>query len=264
MDPGIILVLDVGNTRMKGALFMDGRPVRHGTVRQVDRTSLRDLLGGTQPTVIALASVSRPDEELVAGLRDHAPVHVITGASPSPIPSRIQGVGTLGVDRLANVVAAAKRFPGRAILAVDLGTCITFDLVEPDGTHAGGAISPGLRMRARAMHTYSARLPMVDPGPEPHWLGSDTITSLEAGVHHGILNEIEGMVAKVRYHWQDAAVVLTGGDALRFSSALKSGIFALPLLTLEGLYALYQYHHTLLSGDPRLDTRLGDGPGAAG
>ena len=171
-----------------------------------------------------------------------APVTEIRGGSPSPVRSLYSAMETLGVDRLANVTGAALIFPRRAVLAIDLGTCATFDLVDELAVHRGGIISPGMHMRAQAMHAYSARLPEVDPPEDPMIPGTDTATSLAAGIYHGLLFEVQGQIAFFRQRHPGLAVVITGGDAPRFVGALKSGIFAHPTLTLIGLHALLHYH----------------------
>jgi type III pantothenate kinase len=236
------LVVDVGNTRMKLALFQGGRPVRCAAVPHQDREAVEGLLAGTRPMRIAWGSVGKKQEAFRAWLEGLAPVTEILPGGPSPVASRYQAPHSLGVDRMANAVGAALLFPHRAVLAIDLGSCITMDLVDPLAVHQGGSISPGLAMRARAMHTYSAALPEAVPSEDPPVLGLDTAGSLAAGIHHGIVAELRQAMAFHRQQWPDLAVVLTGGDALRFVKALKSGIFAHPLLTLLGLHALLHHY----------------------
>lgn len=235
------LVIDVGNTRMKWAVFDHGRLTATGSAAHGDLPALESAVDGRPLRRITLGSVARPDESLARSLAVLAPVKEITGASPSPVHSRYATPSTFGVDRLANVAGAASLFPRRPVLAIDLGTCTTYDLVDGLAVHQGGIISPGLHMRAQAMHAYSARLPLVDPPAETPVLGTTTATSLAAGSHHGLLMELGGFIAAFRQQHRHLAVVLTGGDALRAARALKSGIFAHPTLTLIGLHALSHY-----------------------
>jgi len=258
------LVLDVGNSRTKLALFSGAEVVRHSVVANGDSLAVRAFLGDDHPGVIALGSVAAPDPDHLKELGTIAPVVVLNGASPAPIKNAYGTPMTLGADRLANVVAGVQRFPSRPLLMIDLGTCITYDVCEADGTYSGGAISPGLVMRARAMHEYSARLPLVDPQPVPKSLGTSTGMSLEAGLHYGILGELQGFIQRYRTDRPHLAVLLTGGDALRFSRALESGIFALPFLTLEGYHALLIHHLSLHGGAPFPVPASGGGAGAAG
>lgn len=252
------LVLDVGNTRTKAALFHGGGALRWTTLANGDLAGLQAWAGAEHVSGIVLGSVAAPDPVFEAALAAWAPVTALSGASPAPVHNAYGSPLTLGVDRLANAVGAWSLFPQRAVIAVDLGTCITYDAVDAGGTYRGGLIAPGMTMRARAMNAYSARLPLVHPEAVPPLLGTDTTASLLAGVHHGVRAELATLIRDLGHEMPGAAVVLTGGDALRFSRALKSGIFADPLLTLRGLHAILQHHRHLgiapsgpAAGDPR-------------
>lgn len=235
------LVLDVGNTRVKLGLFQG---VRLLGMRVAGRAGWADAGAELAPEGVRrciVGSVAGEDPALIAELSRMAPVVVLRGDSPSPVRSVYTTRDTLGVDRLANAVAAAALFPRRPVLAISMGTCITFDLVDELALHRGGMISPGLRMRAKAMHAFSARLPEVELPAEVPWPGTDTASSLAAGVFHGALLELRGHIEMFSQQYLGLVTVLTGGDALRMVPALKSNIFAHPALTLIGLHALAHY-----------------------
>lgn len=236
------LVIDAGNTRIKAALFNASGPVRWVVIAPSDLQALDAFVADRPIGGVVLGSVAGGDTQLVKHLSRHGQVLEVTGSTPSPVQSAYDTPVTLGADRIANAVGAWQRFPGRPSLAIDLGTCITYDVVDGSGTYRGGIISPGLRMRAKAMHAYSARLPEVVPAPDAPLLGLSTEGSLASGVYHGIRAELVGLVQETAYQYPGLAVVLTGGDAPVFLPALKSGIFADPLLTLRGLHALLQHH----------------------
>jgi len=264
-QPSIHLVLDVGNSRTKAALYNGaGHALRWTHLANGDHRGLDQWLGGLRPAHAVRGSVAAHYPELDRYLAGCCPVLEVTGTTPTPLGNAYASPGSLGADRLANAVGAAMRFSGRAVLVVDAGTCITYDLVDAQGTYLGGAIAPGLQMRAKAMHGYSARLPLVEPGPAPSALGIDTLTSLAAGIHHGLLGEVRHFIDTYGHQRGDMAVVLTGGDALRIASALKSGIFAHPLLTLEGLYAILLHDLGLdpFAGGASASHHMG--PGATG
>ncbi len=238
------LILDIGNSRTKAALFEGDRLLGLTALASDDASGLERFLGALEVVHVAIGSVAGDSSQLLGRLNGRHPrVIQLTAASPAPNPSAYGTTATLGVDRWANAVAASAVFPKRAALAVDLGTCITYDLVAPDGTYLGGAITPGSRMRASAMHAYSARLPLVELNHLAPAFGDSTETSLQAGVAHGVLAELEHFITAARSLHPDAGVVLTGGDALPHARALKSGIFAHPFLTLEGLRIIL--HHGL-------------------
>ncbi len=250
------LVLDVGNTRTKAGLFKAGDPLRWATFDNGDVVAITKWIGAERPAHCAVGSVAAPDPGLLAQLVQLCPVLEVSGTTPSPLRNSYSTAGTLGADRLANAVAAAAYLPGSAVLIIDAGTCITYDLVQADGTYLGGAISPGLRMRSTAMNAYSARLPMVDVLPDTPVLGTDTASSLAAGVYHGVLGEVAAFIRSYRYLIPDTRVIITGGDALWIVAGSESGIFAHPLLTLEGLHAILLYNLAL--------DRVPGGPDATG
>ena len=236
------LVVDVGNSRMKMALFRTGRLAARAVAPHGDVDALVRFLADKWLGRIVIGSVAARDEKFLGALGGMAPLTEISGDSPSPVRTLYATRETFGVDRLANIAGGALLFPERSVLVIDLGTCITYDLVDELAVHQGGLISPGMRMRSRAMHAYSARLPEVEPGERTPLLGTDTASSIAAGVHYGLLMELQGHIAVFRQQHPGLAVVLTGGDAPRYAGALKSGIFAHPTLTLIGLHALSHFH----------------------
>ena len=122
---------------------------------------------------------------------------------------------TLGPDRVAAACGAWKRHGGEACVIVDAGTCITLDWLDGDGVYHGGAILPGLEMKFRALHTFTAKLPLLE-NEVPHPLpvtGRTTQESMQAGVLTATRYAIEGFVAHYRRQCTAAHLLLTGGDA---------------------------------------------------
>ena len=89
----------------------------------------------------------------------------LAGSTDTPLPviNLYETPETLGYDRMAAVVAANEQFPGRDILVIDAGTCITYEFIDSLGQYHGGNISPGLQMRFKALHQFTGRLPLVAP-----------------------------------------------------------------------------------------------------
>eukprot|EP01034_Spumella_vulgaris_P018100 gene18100-23108_t len=122
---------------------------------------------------------------------------------------------TLGPDRLAVAIGGYSLYPGQNVLVLDFGTCLKCDFVSHSGRYEGGSISPGLQMRFKAMHTFTAKLPLLNR-PEnfpPHPIGRSTAESMQNGVLLGMLAEAEGMVGRYRELYPDVQVLVTGGDA---------------------------------------------------
>jgi type III pantothenate kinase len=237
------LVLDIGNSRTKAGLFNAGRLLRTVVLPNGDAAGVVDFVAGAAVTHIGCGSVAAENDSHLRALEAIAPVTILKGDSPGPIANSYGTPSTLGVDRWANAVAAASFVQGRAALAIDLGTCITYDLVTTEHGLVGGIISPGLRMRSRAMHAFSARLPEGEAPEDTPLIGTTPNPCLASGAHHGIRAELRQVIAELKQQHPDLGVVLTGGDAPRFARALENGIFAHPYLTLLGLHALLVHAH---------------------
>ncbi len=156
-----------------------------------------------------------------------------------PQPERI------GLDRLLNVVAARDRVTRAApILIVDAGSAVTVDWVDPDGSFLGGVIFPGCRLMAKALHDYTAALPLVDiDRVNPPLPGNSTAGAIQAGVFWAVAGGIKAtlrqMTARVHErHRQvryDPVVFLTGGDSELLAPSMDPEVNVWPEMTLEGI-----------------------------
>jgi type III pantothenate kinase len=143
-------------------------------------------------------------------------------------------------------VGANAIYPDSNVLIVDFGTAITMDVVTREGEFAGGNISPGVEMRLRALHDYTARLPLcVNPLKEddmlPALLGVTTEQAICNGVVGGIIYEIEGFVSRIEERYEGLKIIFTGGDAKYFAGKLKNTIFATCDLVAYGLNRILEY-----------------------
>ncbi len=251
------LTIDWGNSSLKVGWFDADRLTaveRYPTPDALWTTlAARTPLGnqGPAPMRVIACSTSRPAEAIRAGLTGLGnAVWVLDAQTPVPIQKDYETPHTLGADRVAGAVGAVTLFPDQACLVLDLGTCLTADLVDPGATFRGGLIAPGLRMRLRAMHEQTARLPLIDwPGPGapdpgqapetglawPELTARSTRQAMLSGVLNGLAFELNGIIETYRRRWPGLAVVLCGGDAPTFESRLKPPIFVVPELVLIGL-----------------------------
>ena len=279
------LAVDIGNTHIKAGWF-DGTVLRE----QLRLPKLSDvvLLVEQTPSVeaVILSSVQFPSgsntpiadgpvatvpSELQPLTRLPIPVLTLDGNTPLPFVNTYLTPATLGTDRIAAVAGAQHVRPGQNVLVIDAGTCITYDVIDRKGTYRGGLISPGLRMRLRAMHTFTARLPLVTlelddetrdhPGPDsPEDDSSDaeafpslTERSTEAGLRSGAVRgaaaEIRQMIRMYADKFSDLHVVLCGGDALYLLHHLDqhhplapASVTEVPELILIGLNCILQHN----------------------
>jgi len=151
---------------------------------------------------------------------------------------------TLGNDRRALAAAAYRDFPQENVLVLDLGTCLTADFIDKDGNYHGGAISPGLKMRFRALNHFTAALPKVEwSGFQwPNLVGDSTENSILSGVVRSYQAEISSWIVQYQEAFGDIRIVITGGDATLLLRWMKNDIFAPSNFLLNGLDYILEYH----------------------
>lgn len=233
-------VIDIGNTRSKTALFEDGKVLLE---KNFERFELfLEYTKGLQFHHAIVSSVTYTKEQL-EDLLDFSFLFLDKN-TVLPITNKYATPETLGVDRKAAVIGGRSIVENGPLLAVDLGSCITYDFLDESDNYMGGAISPGLQMRFRAMHQQTARLPLVEleMGTVPEFIGNSTVNCLRSGVYFGILNELNGFVQTYQKQYHDLKVIICGGDSKIFESLTKDHIFVIPNLILYGLDRILSYN----------------------
>lgn len=133
---------------------------------------------------------------------------------------------------------------GNNCLVLDFGTCITYDLIDSENKYSGGAISPGMQMRFRAMNEFTKSLPLINEFQyDNSFVGRTTDQSMISGVLNGITGEVEKFISYYMDKYHDLRVVFCGGDSIRFESMVKDPIFAAPNLVLVGLNSILSYNN---------------------
>jgi type III pantothenate kinase len=158
---------------------------------------------------------------------------------PGPLPLRVllERPDHVGIDRLFDAVAANSRRPaGTPAVVVDAGSAVTVDWLDETGAFRGGAILPGLRLMAQALHDYTALLPLIEPPRDiPPLPGTATPPAVAAGIFWAVVGGIEVLI---RRYAEGAGVrpdaFLTGGDAPVLHRALPR-LHLWPAMTLEGI-----------------------------
>jgi type III pantothenate kinase len=150
---------------------------------------------------------------------------------------------TLGRDRIAAVAGAIALYPGKPLLVIDGGTCMKYNYVNDRGEFTGGAISPGLDMRFKALNVFTDRLPHLSYEKEfSDVVGTSTRGSILSGVQKGLIFEAEGYIKRFKEQYKEGMVVATGGNLSFLEDGLKNSIFAAPELILVGLNEILLYH----------------------
>ena len=237
------LVVDIGNTLLKLAVFDGGRLVAQQCVGELREETFAGLLGGARAARAVVASTRGEAPAIVEAVRRHTDYLLeFTPATPVPIGNAYLTPATLGRDRLAAAVGAATLYPGRNALIVDFGTAVTLDFVSADGVFRGGCISPGMAMRFRALHEYTAALPLCDATDSAELLGRTTDEAVRLGVMNSLAFEIEGYIARMQGEIEDLCVIFTGGYTNFFAKRIKNAIFANCNLVFWGLNRILEYN----------------------
>ena len=240
-----ILCVDWGNSLVKIAVFNQANIMlanlqckEEEAEQQVSNLIVAHTIQGA-----IVSTVSQHSASLEQMLSSQMSFYMTLNSQTSlPIMNAYSSSETLGADRLAMAVGAHSLYPNTNILAIGLGTCITYNFVHKNRAFRGGAISPGLNMRLKSMHEFTNKLPQVSVEGELLLLGYDTETCIRSGAVHGMAAEIDGMISAYAAQYPDFNAVLTGGDAPFFANKLKSKIFADPDLILKGLNIILKYN----------------------
>lgn len=211
----MLLCFDFGNTRLKYALFDGTNIIETGFIEQLTFSCIQKVISSKNIRIISICSVIDIPEELIESLRFKYSIHFIN-KEDSRVHFSYYDSSTLGLDRIILAEACLVTFPLQNCLCICLGTCITFNLISSTGEFIGGAISPGLSMRAISMFKFTNNLPQISPKSNFTPWGTDTYSNLNAGVMAGILFEINGFIGDAKNRLTDLQIILTGGDAEYF------------------------------------------------
>jgi type III pantothenate kinase len=237
-QPGGTLCIDFGNTRQKAAYFSGGELREVAFFGDDLFSSLLSLISKFQPARSILSSVINHDKEIEELLTEKTRFHLLQGHSKLPFFTPVGKPETIGADRLALCAAAVLLYPNQNNLVIGLGTAITYNFINTRNEFLGGGISPGMMMRMKALNSYTAKLPVVDPEWNVPLVGYDTKTNIQSGVVLGMAHEIDGFINAYRNKYRAFNVLLTGGDIVHLAPHLKNLIFADPELLFKGLYAI--------------------------
>ncbi len=229
------LCIDFGNTFSKIGYFENEKLIEY--FPKINSSTVVNYCESFDFEQIMICSVTKSAEDLKRefGILNK-PVTILTVDTKLPIQKNYETPETLGADRIAAAVGATVVFPDTNCLIIDAGTCIKYDFIEKGKVFQGGIIAPGLKMRFKAMHHFTKKLPLINEiEPWPKLIGKNTNQAMKSGVLNGMAAEINGIIEQYEAELTKFKIILCGGDATVFESRLKKPTFVVPELVTLGL-----------------------------
>ncbi|MEM6841082.1 MAG: type III pantothenate kinase [Bacteroidota bacterium] len=238
------LAIDIGNTTAKVGWFRQNQ--LEDVQSALNPEELAAYIQKRPPARAILSSVASTITPWQKVIPANCPTKVLSSTTPLPFQSDYRTPTTLGTDRIAAVAGAYTHFPHRNVLVIDAGTCVTYDLLTEQGLYLGGMISPGLQMRWRAMHTFTARLPLVavdspEAARKTSLIGKSTEESLKSGGLMGMAAEIDQIIRRYADKFAALQVVTCGGDMKYLQPWVLAEHAYVPELVLIGLNSIMQH-----------------------
>lgn len=172
---------------------------------------------------------------------------LVVGSPDCRLPNapRVDPGTRIGPDRIANTAGAFSRHGGDLIV-IDFGTATTFDVVDEEGSYAGGVIAPGVNLSLEALHAAAAALPHVDVARPSKVIGTNTIGCMQSGVYWGYIGLIEGIASQIRKERERPMKVIgTGGLAHLYAHDTSLFTAIEDDLTMAGLVVIHQYNRSV-------------------
>jgi type III pantothenate kinase len=243
------LVLDVGNTRLKWAIYDSPSPqaqlVTSGAVflENIETLAEAEWSGIDSPTAmlgstVAADAIRRRVEEQLEEAWDLVPRWVVPSAAEAGVTNGYDHPARLGADRWVALIGARERMeqehPGRACLVVMVGTAVTVDALDVNGRFLGGCILPGHGIMLRALESGTAGLHV--PTGDVREFPTNTSDALTTGGNYAIAGAVSRMhrhLASRSIH--EPIVLMTGGAAWKVKPVMEQPVQIVDSLIFEGL-----------------------------
>ena len=221
------LIIDLGNTRIKYFIFNKNKEIDSTTIDLHNWEKVLKKLLKNYPSIVRciISDVNGSITKEIESVLFPLPLIYCSSELKLPFKSKYKPFDQLGSDRIALITASVIEYPKQNILIIDLGTCITYDIINNNVFHVGGLISPGYRMRYKALNEFSGRLPLLEPEMICNRLGNNTEDAIHSGVTNGIISEIKETISHYQTEFEFLKVILTGGDAQKLPKPFKNTIF---------------------------------------
>jgi type III pantothenate kinase len=236
------LVLDFGNTLQKIAIFEGNQILKMRAYKRITLKKLQQVIVNYPIKSAIISSVVDYPEAIKTFLNNNFNFIEFNETTAIPVVNKYVTPLSLGKDRLAAAIAGNHFFPKHDVLVINAGTCITYDFINKNGEYLGGAISPGISIRFKALHTFTEKLPLVEKKLNVSIVGNTTENSILSGVINGAFHEVKSITSKYTDDYKNLKIILSGGDMKYFDKILKNSIFAVSNIVLIGLNIILDFN----------------------
>ena len=221
------LIFDFGNSFTKYFFVQNNMVVERGSFvsRNFDQNILSINSKGKIDKLIYSSVIDDKGEELSDIFKSSKIISLKDENLKLPFSTQYKDE-TLGEDRVALVSAGLNLYPDKDLLIIDIGTCITYDLVSSNKEYIGGSISPGFRLRYSSLHDYTSRLPKLNFTPTESIIGESTDEHIHTGIYNGVIGEINYNIERHRDELPNIETIISGGGANFLLNKIKNVIFA--------------------------------------
>ena len=142
----------------------------------------------------------------------------------------------LGADRFSAMLGAINHFPNKPLLIIDIGSAITFDVVDKTGLHYGGLIMPGIK----ALRGSFEKFKTSDLSLNLKSLANNTDDAWKQGTYAMMISAINHQIESFKSNFSDGVVTVCGGKAKEIKKELPKSIELFDNLVLDGLESYSQ------------------------
>lgn len=253
----MLLAIEAGNTNVVFALY-DGKDILHTWRCKTDSARTADeyaswlyplflqagLSFGDVTAAIASSVVADANFNIRRLCEKHfncVPLIVGQDKIELDVKAKIKKPEEMGADRLLHAMAVKRYYQCPAIV-VDFGTSTTYDVIDENGDHLGGTISPGVNVSMTAFRQAAAALPKITIKKTDTVIGKDTVHAMQSGIYWGVISSVEGMIARLSAEMGvKPFVIATGGISPLFAEGTPMINEFDEELTMKGLIAVHDH-----------------------
>lgn len=238
------LIIDIGNSRTKLAIFNNDDLVKTIIIDQVNEATIDNILAHTPSITQCIISNVGEQSNLTYKIVKQKIEQTLNFDSELKIPieNLYETPETLGKDRLAAAIGANYIFPNQDIIIIDAGTAITYEFVNAKNQYLGGYITPGIQTRLNSLNYYTSQLPLLTPEIIDNKIGKTTRAAMLGGLQKSVTGEFKEVLSMFNLEADKIKLILTGGNTDYFDKLLKNYKFVPLEITLIGLNRLLNYN----------------------